>query len=216
MQYPIFQSVTNKINGTLNSKKINVSKFKTWEETKINATGLEVMIDMKDSSRFINSLSINMDWDKFREAELAGQLSGTHGHPLLKSKELDDIKVEPVVDIEVAWYFDVDESQPEGNDKDANFRIETASNWMDILSKRVNELLSSDGIITRWHLEVDGDDKGRYLTAINLISYFQYELSGIKSLNDVHRFIDRKIMHLLYIANRVIRIADKTIVIKAA
>jgi len=41
MQYPIFQSVTNKINGTLNSKKINVSKFKTWEETKINATGLE-------------------------------------------------------------------------------------------------------------------------------------------------------------------------------
>ncbi|MGF1668911.1 MAG: hypothetical protein ACFCU6_00580 [Balneolaceae bacterium] len=208
--------MTNKINSSLNKKKINVSKFKTWEETKINATGLEIMIDLDGSSQYLDSLSINMDWDKFREAELAEQLSGTDGHPLLKSNQNENINIDPVIDIEVTWYFNIYKSQPSNSNGDANYRIEAASQWMDELSKKVNEILTRDEIITRWHIEVDGDENGRYLTAINLISYFQYPLSGIKSLNEVHEFVDRKLMHLLYIANRIIRIADSTIVVQAA
>jgi len=217
MQYPIFQSVANKINGSLNEKNINISKFKTWEETKINATGLEILIDLNGSSHYLDSLSLNMDWDKFREAELASQLSGTDGHPLLKlKKKMDEIHLEPNIDIEVTWYFNIKKSQPSYTNGDANYRIEAASQWMEKLSKKVNELLTSDEIITRWHIEVDGDEKGRYLTAINLISYFQYSLSDLNSLNQVHEFIDRKLMHLLYIANRIIRIADGIIVEQAA
>jgi hypothetical protein len=217
MQYPIFQSVTNKINGSLKKKNINVSKFKTWEETKINATGLEVMIDLDGTSHYLDSLSLNMDWDKFREAELASRLIGTDGHPLLKlKKKMDGMRIQPMIDIEVTWYFNINKSQPDGIHDDANYRIEAASEWMDKLSKRVNELLTSDEIITRWHIEVDGDEKGRYLTAINLISYFQYSLEDLNSLNEVHEFVERKLMHLLYIANRIIRIADDIIVIQAA
>lgn len=217
MQYPIFQSVTNKINGSLTKKNINVSKFKTWEETKINATGLEVMIDLDGSSHYLDSLSLNMDWDKFREAELASRLTGTDGHPLIKlKKKMDGMQILPMIDIEVTWYFNIKRSQPDGSNEDANYRIEAASEWMDKLSKKVNELLTSDEIITRWHIEVDGDEKGRYLTAINLISYFQYSLGDLKSLNGVHEFVERKLMHLLFIANKIIRIADDIIEIKAA
>lgn len=217
MQYPIFQSVTNKINGSLTKKNINVSKFKTWEETKINATGLEVMIDLDGSSHYLDSLSLNMDWDKFREAELASRLMGTDGHPLLKlKKQMDGMQIQPVIDIEVTWYFNIKRSQPDGINDDANYRIESASEWMEKLSKKVNDFLTSDEIITRWHIEVDGDEKGRYLTAINLISYFQYSLEDLKSLNGVHEFVERKLMHLLYIANKIIRIADDIIEIKAA
>ena len=41
-------------------------------------------------------------------------------------------------------------------------------------------LLISDDIITRWHIEVDGDKDGKYLSAINLISYFQYSFTDLE------------------------------------
>lgn len=82
---------------------------------------------------------------------------------------------------------------------------------MGVASDRVNELLISDDIITRWHIEVDGDKEGKYLSAINLISYFQYSFTGLTSLKDVHKFVDRKLIHLLYKAKRVVEIVDETV-----
>jgi hypothetical protein len=216
MQYPIFHSVVNKIKASLTKNKINVSKFRTWEETQINATGLEIWIDLSESTDHLKSVSINFDWDRFRETAIAKQLQGTEKHPLLKAPHLVESNVEPVIDIEVVWYFDQDKCQPDETNGDGNYRIQVASQWMAEASRQVNELLLSDDIITRWHIEIEGDEKGKYLTAINLISYFQYTLSDQDSLNKVHQYVERKIYHLLYKVNRVIRIADKSVVIPAA
>ena len=91
-----------------------------------------------------------------------------------------------------------------------------AGEWMDRASKKVNELLRSDDIITRWHIEIDGDEHGKYLTAINLLSYFQFAIGELESLNEVHEYVVRKLTHLLYKANRIIKIADDSVVVSAA
>ncbi len=216
MEYPIFQSITNIINGSLNKRNINVTKFRTWEETKINATGLEIFIDLNDSTNYLKSLSINFDWDRFREAALAQKLEGTDKHPVLKSDRFKETKVTPVIDVEMTWHFKEDRCQPSTSNGETNYRIQMAGEWMDDASKKVNELLISDDIITRWHLEIDGDQYGKYLTAINLISYFQYEMSDLKSLCEVHHFVDRKLAHLLYKAKKIIEIVDDSVVVHAA
>lgn len=216
MQYPIFQSVVNKINSSLNKRNINVSKFKTWEEAKINAAGLEIVIDLKDSTNHLTHLSINFDWDSFREVALANKLSGTDRHPMLKAKHLSEAKVDPSIDIELVWHFDVKQCQPKIGSGDENYRIEMASEWMDRASKKVNELLISDDIITRWHIEIDGDEYGKYLTAINLLSYFQFTIGDMNSLNEVHEYIGRKLTHLLFKANKIIKIADNSVKVPAA
>src|SRR5690625_5471815 len=76
-------------------------------------------------------------------------MDGTQSHPLLKAQHLSEVNVMPVIDIELVWHFDVEKCQPESVVGNENFRIDTASRWMDMASKRVNELLLSDDIITR-------------------------------------------------------------------
>jgi len=216
MEYPIFQSIINKINDSLRKRNIDILTFKTWEESKINAAGLEIFIDLKNSTHHLKSLSINFDWDRFREASLARRLDGTDNHPVLQSETFSETNVEPVIDIEVTWHFREDRCQPQDTNGDTNYRIQTASEWMDHASRRVNELLQTDDIITRWHIQVDGDENGKYLSAINLISYFQYSLSELNSLGDVHQFVDRKLIHLLYRSKRVVEIVDHTVNVHAA
>jgi len=216
MQYPIFLSVVNKINGSLTKRNINVIKFKTWEESKINAAGLEIVIDLNDSTNYLKQLNINFDWDRFREAILANQLNGTNDHPMLKQKHLTNSNIKPTIDVEMVWHFDVKSSQPLPSNGDSNFRIQRAGEWMSNVSKEVNEFLASDEIITRWHLEIDGDEDGKYLSAINLISYFQFVMEDHKSLLEVHNYVERKLTHLLYKANRIIKIADKSVASVAA
>jgi hypothetical protein len=217
MQYPIFQSVVNKINSSLTKRNINVIKFKTWEEAKINAAGLEIVIDLHDSTDHLKQLNINFDWDRFREAALANQLNGTDKHPMLKQKHLTEVNIKPSIDVEMVWHFDEKKSQPQsGSNGDVNYRIQMASEWMDRVSKEVNEFLISDDIITRWHIEIDGDAEGRYLTAINLLSYFQFTMEDLESLNEVHNYVERKLTHLLYKANRIIKIADQNVAVAAA
>jgi|GEM_PF-207080 len=226
MEYPIFQSIVNKINSSLLKRNINVTTFKTWEESKINATGLEIFIDLSESTNYLTALSINFDWDRFREASLARQLQGTDSHPVLQSEPIAhpvlqsepiaDSKVDPVIDIEVTWHFREDRCQPKTTNGDANYRIQKASEWMEQASQEVNELLLSDEIITRWHLEIDGDQHGKYLNAINLISYFQFPFRDLTSLCEVHKFVERKLTYILYRAKRVIQIVDETVQVSAA
>lgn len=216
MQYPIFQSVVNKIDNSLSKRNINVTTFKTWEEAKINAAGLEIVIDLSKSTNHLTHMSINFDWDSFREATLANCLEGTDGHPMLKAEHLTNTNVVPSIDIELVWHFDVERCQPKTVHKDEDFRIEMASQWMDRASKEINKFLLSDDIITRWHIEIDGDEHGKYLTAINLLSYFQFSIGELHSLNEVHNYIGRKLAHLLYKANKIIKIADDSVVVEAA
>lgn len=216
MQYPIFQSIVNKINETLIKRNINVSKFTMWEETKINAKGLEIIIDLNESTNHLKSLAINFDWDRFREAVLAKQMNGTSKHPMLKSETFAGSKITPFIDVELTWKFKVENCQPTNSTGETNYRIDVAKSWMENANEKVHQLLASDNIITRWHIEVDGDQKGKYLTDISLISYFQYSMDDMHSLQDVHKFVSRKLTHLLYRSKKVIDIVDSSVQVTAA
>ena len=63
MYYPIFNSIVNTVNAQLDKRGISSKKFKTWQDERINATGLELMIELGENSSFIDALSINFDWD---------------------------------------------------------------------------------------------------------------------------------------------------------
>lgn len=211
MQYPIFSSVVNSIDNSLTKRGISTRKFKTWEDNRINASGLEIAINLSKSSEFIETLAINLDWDKFKEARLAKQLVGMENHPVLKELTDEEFKVPPIIDAEVSWLFDVNKCQPVLPGVRGNYRIENASQWMESISREMNTLLSDENIITRWHVEVDGDEKGRYLSAINLISYFQYNMKGLSDLNEIKHFLNAQINTLLRKANKVIFECDHII-----
>ena len=208
MHYPIFKSIVNTVDTQLDKRGINSRKFKTWEDNKINAIGLELIIDLEKTSDFMKSLSINFDWDSFRETTVARQLTGMEEHPFLKIERLSKTPVKPTIDIEMAWLFDIDLCQPEAPDKEGNYRIEQASKWMESISKQINTLLKDENIITRWHIEIEGDDHGKYLSAINLISYFQYELSSPTTVNEINSLVSRRMQELLLRASRVIHMCD--------
>ncbi|MGM0589273.1 MAG: hypothetical protein ACQETE_12700 [Bacteroidota bacterium] len=211
MNYPIFNSIVNTIEAELLKRDIKIERFKTWDENTINATGLEIEIDLTQSSDYVHSITFNFDWDRFREVSLARQLNGMEEHPFLADEKLKNVNVDPIIDIEVMWNFDEDETQSLVPSKIGNQRLDSASQWMEAVTHNINALLTTEDIITRWHIEVEGDEYGRYLSAIQLISYFQYSLMRTKSFNDVHRYVKRRFRHLLYKTNKVIELSDLTI-----
>lgn len=216
MYYPIFQSIVNTLDQSLKRRNINVTKFKRWNEQKINATGLEIQIDLSQTTRFLDSLTIHFDWDKFREASLARSMKGMNKHPFLKTKNLILHSTEPTIDVEMTWHFKVDACQPAESNGEINHRVDQAAKWMEKASYDISTLLANDDIITRWHLEMDGDKDGRYLTTIDLNSYFQFTFAGLNSLSEVHRFTQKKLLYLLYRAKRIIQIVDTSVNIQAA
>lgn len=216
MYYPIFQSIVNTLDQSLKRRNINVTKFKRWNEQKINATGLEIQIDLSQTTRFLDSLTIHFDWDKFREASLARSMKGMNKHPFLKTKNLILHSTEPTIDVEMTWHFKVDECQPAETNGEINHRVDQAAKWMEKASYDISTLLANDDIITRWHLEMDGDKDGRYLTTIDLNSYFQFTFAGLNSLSEVHRFTQKKLLYLLYRAKRIIQIVDTSVNVQAA
>mgnify|MGYP006302768079 CR=1 FL=1 len=119
--------------------------------------------------------------------------------------------ISPLIDIELTWLFDEQQSQPHVQAENGVSRLDAASIWMEKISAEVNELLAEDDIITRWHVEVEGDEYGKYLSAVNLISYFQYTLTDLKSLNAVHRFVTERLHELLLKSNQVMKISDSII-----
>src|SRR5690625_628314 len=103
MTYPIFNSVINRIEDDLHNRNITINTFRTWNEDRINATGLEIEIDLSQSSDFMKALSINLDWDRFRETVLARQLKGMQEHPFLQEGHMVSTSISPVIDIEMNW-----------------------------------------------------------------------------------------------------------------
>ncbi|MCG8374511.1 MAG: hypothetical protein MI700_13300 [Balneolales bacterium] len=211
MLYPIFNSVVNTIDTQLAKRGINTDVFKTWEDNKIHATGLEILVGLTQSSDFVHSLSINFDWDSFRETAVAKNLEGMHKHPLLKIKKLSDVDMLPTIDIEMTWLFNIETCQPQLPGKEGNYRIEQASKWMEAISSEINSLLKNENIITRWHIEIEGDENGKFLSAINLISYFQYELTEIENLNELQGHVSRQLQDLLLKGSRVISLCDNVL-----
>lgn len=211
MNYPIFNSIVNQIEAELNKRNIKIDTFRTWKENTINATGLELIIDIHEMSDYIKSVTINFDWDKFKEICLAKQLKGMEKHPLLQEKTMISTNIKPIIDIEISWHFDKQMAGSLGNSKLGTDRLDAASIWMDAINKRNNQLLTSDNIITRWHIEIEGDMKGRYLSEMRLISYFQYTFEELKSLNEIHNYINKKLQFLLMTTLKVINIANESV-----
>ncbi|MDZ7715586.1 MAG: hypothetical protein U5J95_05170 [Balneolaceae bacterium] len=216
MTYPIFNSVINRIENELKERNIPIKAFKTWNEDRINATGLEIVIDLSNKANFLKALSFNFDWDRFRETVLARQLEGMEEHPFLQEENMVSTSISPIIDIEVSWLFDENKSQPQVQPGHHGDKISNASNWMEDISKQVNDLLKDDDIITRWHVEVEGNESDKYLSAINLISYFQYTLENLTSLNEVHEFVGKNLQDLLQKSNKVLKISDRTLEQQAA
>lgn len=212
MKYPIFNTFINRIKSDLNRKNIEPAEFHVWTDETINATGLEIKIDLSGLSNHVRDVTINFDWDKFREINCARQLPGMEKHPLLAANTaIEHSSVLPGMDVEVTWNLRPDvvlNDQSKAADLD---RIERASIWMDTINKRIHDTLPSDYIISRWHIEVDGDTVGRYLSTMSLISYFQFTLNQMTDLNQILDFISRKLQLILVRSNRIIQIAESSL-----
>ena len=72
--------------------------------------------------------------------------------------------------------FKPEHCQPSLNDGKGNYRMDFASQWMDLISKR-NLDFGPQSNVTRWHVEIEGDNDGKYLSNIQLISYYQFDLN---------------------------------------
>lgn len=211
MQYPIFNSFINRIKSDLNKKNIVPKDFTTWHDETINATGLEIKIDLSKVSQFMKDVTINFDWDKFREVMLAKQLPGMEKHPLLtKNGNVINTSLSPNMDVEVTWTLSEEAILNGKSLTGNNWRLELASNWMEKINEQINESMPTDYIISRWHVEIDGDTKGRYLSAMSLISYFQFKLNNQKDLNEILEFISKRLQLILVRSNRVIQIVEGT------
>ncbi len=211
MNYPIFGAVVNQIEACLAGRSINVEPFRVWNEEKINAMGLEIGLDLSDQSNIVKKLLINLDWDKYREAGLAMQLPGMEKHPLLKNSFFAQKKLSPYIDVEAAWYFDENLLYNKLESPVGNRRMEAASHWMEFINKELKNLHADGNLITRWHMEIEGDHDGRYVTDMSLISYLQYHLDDFTSLNDVHVYMEENMVKLLQRTGTIICIALKTI-----
>jgi hypothetical protein len=210
MQYPIFNTFINRIKADLAKKNIKTEEFVVWNEQNINAIGLELRIDLSEVSPYLSHVTINFDWDKFREVSLAKQLSGMEKHPLLITEsngKKSDLK--PNMDVEVTWGFNQDYILNGRDLRSTNWRLDLASNWMDSMNRKIGEVLPADYIISRWHIEIDGDTHGRFLSDMSLISYFQFTLERQNELNDILDFISKRFQLILVRSNRIVQIATQ-------
>jgi hypothetical protein len=210
IEYPIFNSVVNRIGSELLRRNISPRRFKTWVENSINATGLEIAIDLQGGDP-ITAMVINFDWDKFREAALAKQMDGMSGHPLLKSKKAVLTSMTPNMDIEISWQFNEHIPIQMAPSKIGTQRVKVASDWMDAINRQAQEILPVEHSLSRWHVDIDGDFDGRFISQMTFITYFTIPLASIDSLKGLHLRIDRKLQVLLLTTERMLQLARNTL-----
>lgn len=209
MKYPIFNSVINKIQTELSSKEIKTEKFRVWTDSTINATGLETTINVSHEQSGIKELNINFDWDVYRELAVAKQLNGMEKHPLLKQKSISPLKYNPTIDVEISWIFDTNgiynSLQSATNDE----KIDYASRWMKSINDKLHLALPTEKLISRWHVDVTSGKDGKFVSAMCLITYFQYSLSTMLELNDIHSHITKVIQTILQRNIRVLKLVNE-------
>lgn len=229
MQYPIFLSIVNQIEASLSERGIKVTHSRNWVEKKINAMGLEISFDLSEESGWLKDLTIHFDWDSFRERNLAKQLKGTRNHPFLKIPFPSGSRVSPLLDVELTWTFNLDRfGVPEGprdmpsylfTDTDARSAdpgseftsladVDRAARWMDELNRQFRETFSSRSLLSRWHIEMAGDEQGKRLESAQLITYFQFTLEHLTTLQQVHTTVERRLKQLLFVSRKVVQYAN--------
>lgn len=222
MKYPIFNSIITVIETELAVRGIKPTKFKVWQDGTLHATGLEIAFDLPHHASGVRQITINFDWDSFREAKLAAALEGMDQHPLLKRKKLLDSKAALTLDIETAWHFDeqqilgpaavsdtalrkVDTKTPAEDERTAY-----ASSWIRALNTQIMQSLPNENVISRWHLEIEGDLHGKYVSNMSLLAYHQFPLYAMQQLAEVHSQIRLSIQRINLRMLRVLRLAGKT------
>lgn len=211
MNYPIFQSIVNTIRSDVESKHIRIENFRTWQDNTIFATGLELSIQLKPLTKFFDTLSINFDWDQYREYQIAKNLEGLDNHPLLETNELAKSIPKPTIDVELMWVFNSEKAQPVMTNGEGNYRMDFASSWMEQITQNQQLKLQQGPNITRWHVEIEGDKEGKYLSTIQLISYFQFNLSDLVNMQELQEFVQKSLKELLVKSSRVIQTSEDTI-----
>jgi hypothetical protein len=211
MEYPIFNSITNQIERELTQKDVRLKKFKTWHEDRINATGLEIVIDISNQDSIVQEISINFDWDRFRESYLAQNLKGLAEHPLLQDENLKSVTASPKIDVELSWIFDEQKIHLNSSATESINLMSPNQSWMQNLSKEVTSFLAEEDCITRWHIEMEGSIDPNQLSRIMLISYFQYPLQDLGTLNNVLNTVKYRVRTLMIKSNKVCQLSDKTL-----
>lgn len=205
-EYPLFESIIDHVRTSISNT--SVSEFKRWNNDMINATGLELKADL-GNEKAVRVLTINFDWDKFKEQSLAKQL-GFEKHPLIKDvdKKLKTVNsADPGIEIEVVWHITPPNLGHIEDNQLGDSRLKEASKWMQKISHEVNTLLVIDKVITRWHIDIEGDLHGRYISDAMLITYFHYDLAHLKTIEELNSFVQRRINYLMYKTNKIIKIA---------
>lgn len=222
MEYPIFNSIITIIEAELNKRDITPVRFKVWQDNTLHATGLEIGLKMSDGGSGVKEITINFDWDTFREAKLAATLKGMEQHPLLKRKQLRESKADLTLDIETAWHFDEKQILGSSSEEDCNLckveaaeatddaRTAYASAWMHALNLEIARFLPQENIISRWHLEVEGDLHGKYVSDMSLLAYHQFPLYAMKHLAEVHSQIRISLQKILSRVLRMLSLASRT------
>ncbi len=216
MHFPIFNSIVNKIKTELQIRGIEATNFKQWNDTSINATGLELILDVTEYETGIKEVVINFDWDSFREVKLAKNLSGMDKHPLLQNKMLSSTRVAPTIDVEILWRFDETLNSSSINEAADNTRFNYATTWMNSINTTLNKLIPTNQTITRWHLEIQENENSKYVSSMNLISYIQYSMNNLSNINEVHQFVHHKLTSIFDMSSKVLGIAKKTRPVAAA
>jgi hypothetical protein len=202
MKYPIFNSFIKQLHTELQRRSIRADTFTQWDESILNATGLEIGIPVMEHSKTVRDVVIHFDWDLFREAALARRLPGMTKHPLAGDAKTAVAPVEASLDVEVTWRLDTEPF------KRHNDRVERSSAWMEAFNRLLKQTYPHDDAITRWHVEIEGDAKGRYLSVMSLITYITVRFDSVNDLNDVHRVITRTLQRILIRTNRILQLAD--------
>lgn len=204
-EYPLFESIIDHVRQSITNT--SVSEFKRWNNDMINATGLELKADL-GNDKPVRILTINFDWDKFKEQSLAKQL-GVEKHPLItdaNKKFKTANSAEPGIEIEVVWHITPPNLGHIEDNQLGDSRLKEASKWMQKISHEVNTLLVIDKVITRWHIDIEGDLNGRYISDAMLITYFHYDLLHLKTIDELNSFVQRRINYLMYKTNKIIKI----------
>ncbi|MDR9387808.1 MAG: hypothetical protein RI513_02245 [Balneolaceae bacterium] len=170
----------------------------TWQNPSINASGLDVKIPLNDPN--VKACHIHFDWDSFRERCMAKQMKGMEDHPLLTQPHLASNAVKPQLDIEVSWVFQSPYTQ-----------ADPARAWIASMNESLKPLFLSLTALSRWHLEIEGETEQSSVTDTRLLTYVEFDMEGVTSINHLQRTIERRLVQLVFLTRKVMGAAQQNV-----